>query len=1105
MGSTFFDVLINFARQVSTNFASKVKAQPEDQLKRPVQDLIEQCGVFQKQDILSKTEAQVEALGGRPDLAVAVKSLLTGYIELKAPEVSIDPKKFDKRNKEQFEKFKSLPNLIYTNGHEWALYRSGERIKQVKFSENTAMKGEQAFTSSQADALEDLFRDFLFWKPITPTSPKALAKFLAPLCRLVREDVNGALKVEDSPISAVYKDWKKTLFPDADEAKFADAYAQTLTYALLLAKISGFDVSRPEIAAKELDKKHGLLGSALQLLGDSEVRENVGLSLEVLIRCINALDIEKLQNRFKHQWAYSHDPNHAVDANAFQKKEDPWLYFYEDFLAEYDPKLRANYGVYYTPTPVILAQIRLTDRLLKDKFKKDMGFASKDVVVLDPAAGTGAFPLAIMQHALAQIEDEYGKGERATYASQLANNIHGFEYLVGPYAVGHLRLTQKILEEEGKLPKDGLHFYLADTLENPNSLPLENVGFMYRKLTEEHRRVNKIKKDTRVLVCVGNPPYDRQERSEDDIAKGTDLHGGWVRFGEQRNKNNDTEGILKDFVELAKASKKGKHVRNLYNDYVYFWRWALWKVFEQTQEQGIVSFITAASYMRGPGFSGMREHMRRTLDELWIIDLEGDGIGARKTENVFAIRTPVAIAIGVRYGKPNPNEPALVRYTRLTGTREEKLTRLAGIYTFEDLDWKSCFTDWQAPFVPEGEGDYFSYPELTSIFPWQHAGIKLHRTFPIAPDPQTLQLRLQSFIASPEKSKIFKETRDRKVALKYPDFKGKKQKPLQDLKDLTEVPIVRYGYRTFDRLWIMADTRFGDLFRAALWNTQSQQQVFLTSSLSEILGTGPAASVTALAPDIHHFSGRGAKDIVPLWRNTAATEPNITQGVLKTLEEEFKHPVTPEDLFAYVYGILATPEYVEQFSEELTIPGPRIPITKDFELFRKVVSIGRTLIGWHTYGERFGGTKAKGKARVQKAISSEPDGYPEKFSYDASTQTLTVGEGEIHPVSSEIFNFSVSGLEVVKSWLSYRMKERSGKKSSPLDEITSEVWTQEMTLELLELLWLLEKTIEQYPNMNQLLKQIIATDNFDATEFPEPTDAEKAPPSEDRDSNTPLF
>jgi predicted helicase len=257
-------------------------------------------------------------------------------------------------------------------------------------------------------------------------------------------------------------------------------------------------------------------------------------------------------------------------------------------------------------------------------------------------------------------------------------------------------------------------------LESPNQEPHETNLFA-RRLTEEHRRAQRIKKRTRVLVCMGNPPYDR-EQVEDGERPEHMRKGGWVRRGDPRvpspdNPSDHTRPILQDFIEPAAQHPAGRrNIQNLYNDYVYFWRWALWKLFENPEVSGpgIITFITAASYLRGPGFVGMRRKMREAFDELWIIDLEGDNLGTRKTENVFNIQTPVAIAIGVRYGEPKPQTPAHVRYTRITGTREEKYGKLNEVRAFANLEWQDCFTGWYDPFLPNREGNCFEWPLLSA-------------------------------------------------------------------------------------------------------------------------------------------------------------------------------------------------------------------------------------------------------------------------------------------------------------------------------------------------------------------------------------------------------
>ena len=239
-----------------------------------------------------------------------------------------------------------------------------------------------------------------------------------------------------------------------------------------------------------------------------------------------------------------------------------------------------------------------------------------------------------------------------------------------------------------------------------------------------------------------------------------------MRHGDE---GSDESSVLDDFLKPVRDAGGGVHLKNLYNDYVYFWRWALWKVFDSTEDAGIVTFITASSYLRGPGFAGMRRKMREVFDELWIIDLEGDSLGARKTENVFAIRTPVAIAIGVRGGTPRPHTPARVWKTKLTGPEQAKLESLDDAGSFADLDWRECSSEWDAPFYPAGTGTYFDWPVLTDVFPWQQSGVQLKRTWPIGETRDVLAARWRSLIErSPAARRAaFRETGDRKIVSRY--------------------------------------------------------------------------------------------------------------------------------------------------------------------------------------------------------------------------------------------------------------------------------------------------------------------------------------------------
>ncbi|MBL3677213.1 MAG: N-6 DNA methylase [Alphaproteobacteria bacterium] len=1064
-----------FARDLTANFASRVDAQPEDQLKAPVAALVKAVST----GVEVRTEARGDGIRGRPDMGVSVKSLLTGFVELKAPGKGADPTKLKgEQNKKQWQNFKAIPNLIYTDGNAWALFREGERVgRTVTLAGDVTRDGAKAVTPEDAQALAALLQDFLSWQPIVPHGPKALAEYLAPLTRFLRGEVEAAIQDPASALATLADTWRSYLFPDLDDARFADAYAQTLTYALLLARLHGAqDISDPASAARALGDGEGLLANTLTILAHPSARGEVGGGYGMLARSLSALD--------PHDFLKGHG-------------QGLWLYFYEDFLAAYDKKLRADCGVYYTPAKVVQAQTRLVAQALERDFGKKYAFADEGVTFLDPAVGTGTYLVAAVQESMRRTAP-LGPGMAAPFATALARNMYGLECLVGPYAVAHLRLTQAITAQGGTLPGGRLQIYLADTLESPHTAPPAALHLDLKPLAEERNRARSVKSERNILVCIGNPPYDRQTIEAGDET--TQRKGGWVRYGDQIKGGADQEymgnrPILQDFIDPVQAAGQSVHLKSIYNDYVYFWRWALWKLFESQEGGGVVSFITASSYLAGPGFIGMREVMRRTLDDLWIINLEGDNLGARKTENVFAIQTPVAIAVGVCRGRADRNTPARVRYTKVTGTRADKLAALAAVEGLESLAWQDCPSDWHAPFLPAGQGAFFDWPALTDLFPWQHSGVQFKRTWTIGETREVVEARLHTLLTAPrgDRAALFKEESPGQIT------KSKKgQTPVAEMKPTDAPPLMRYAFRSFDTQWAVADERFAYSLRPGLFAAQGPQQVYMATMPTKVLGQGLSASISPYLPDMDMFCGRGGKDIIPLYRDAAATQPNVTAGVLEAVSRALGRAVTAEDLFAYCYAMMAHPAYVDMFWEELSTPGPRVPLTKDSALFTRAVAAGRRLIWLHTYGERFGdGDIPPGKATCTREIK----GYPQDFSYDEDKGEIRVGTGAFGPVAREVWDFEVSGFRVVKSWLSYRMKDGAGKKSSPLDDIRPRAWTAEMSTGFLRLLWVLEASVAMHDALADLLRDIAAGPCFTAADLPSPTATERAAPKAERTPN----
>ena len=421
----------------------------------------------------------------------------------------------------------------------------------------------------------------------------------------------------------------------------------------------------------------------------------------------------------------------------------------------------------------------------------------------------------------------------------------------------------------------------------------------------------------------------------------------------------------------------------------------------------------------------------------------------------------------------------------------------------------------QEPFLPERAGNYFAWPLVTDLWPWQYSGTQWKRSWPIGETPGVLQARWRALTSAPvsDRAKLLKETPTCNVNKTALTFDRVTELPsiVMAQQDSDTVTPVRYGWRTLDRHWCLPDGRLCDRPRAGLWAASSNSQIYITSLLTNVLGEGPAASASAYVPDLDHFRGSfGGKAVIPLYRDAQAALPNLPVNLLAEINNHLHIEVSAEDFLAYTYSVLNAPDYVSIFSEELTVPGPRLPITMDAKLFAQTVAYGRKLIWLHTYGERFVpvgeqiGRITAGSAKSIMGIPTAADAYPETFTWlahakDDSQGVLHVGAGQLGPVSRAVFEYSISGFEVVKKWLGFRMRLRAGRKSSPLDEIRPISWTVEMSHELRQLLWVVEATVAMQPELNRSLKEILAGNIVSGNQLTQPTANERCAPGSDDD------
>jgi len=924
-------------------------------------------------------------------------------------------------------------------------------------------------------------------------SATRLAERMADTAQGLRREVAAALAAEkpNGPFNTLMREVREQLVGSVTPETFADMCAQTLVYGVLTSRVTdpaSFGAS-PTLAAVPLSNP--FLAAFFDNVHDqASVLDLEGIGLEQLVADLRETNVEAILDQF----------------GASARGGDPVIHFYEEFLQRYDRKMRADAGAFYTPQPVVEFMTRTVDTILRDRFGLAAGLAdgaswaevaerngfdvpedvdpsSQFVSMVDPATGTGTFVVEWLRRARTSFLRHGKAADWPEHARKVVlPSLHAFELMLGPYAIAHLKVALELHDEN--IVDDAPNILLTDTLDHESH---DQLLFEDDPVSLEGERAAALKDGARFTVVIGNPPYDREQK---DVGSTGKRKGGIARYGVP-----GIPPLMNAVLDPLTAAGLGKHAKNAYNDYVYFWCWATWQAVTKRAGPGIVALISASSYLDGVSLGGLRAHLRDVFDELWIVDLGGEGRGARVDENVFAIRTPVAIAFGIRTG--GTKKECEVRYLAVEGTRDEKLAQLG------ELDLLHAATTaiegtGLARLTPVSAAEYHEWPEVTELFPWINSGCQLKRTWPLGPERSLVRRRWDSLLSVPpsERRDLMRETPDRNTTAVVKSLhNGASLKPLSSLRQGSEPDgLERYAYRSFDRQWILSDNRLSDRPRPPLWDVRGPDQIYLTTLTSTKLGAGPAITATPYVPDLHHFRGSyGAKDVMPLYRDRQGKEPNVTNGLLEALADALGAEVEPEHLLAYVYGLTGTAAFTDRFTDELgEAAGPvKIPITADGELFDEVVALGEELLWLHTWGERF----ADGQdlpSPTAKEITPVKGAYPEKFKWDAGSQVLTVGNGSFGPVAREVWEFEVSGLKVLQSWLGYRMKAGKGKKSSPLDDIRPERWT--FTPELLTLLAILEQTIALTPRAAELLDRVVAGDLIDPATLPTPTDAERKAP-----------
>ena len=537
----------------------------------------------------------------------------------------------------------------------------------------------------------------------------------------------------------------------------------------------------------------------------------------------------------------------------------------------------------------------------------------------------------------------------------------------------------------------------------------------------------------------------------------------------------------------------------------------------------MVCYITVAGFLNGPGFQKMRADLRGQCDDIWVIDCSPEGHQPEVSSRIFqGVQHPVCIVLASRSRTPGEGA-ARVRYRALAkGRREAKFAELQTV-ALGGAGWSDCPADPRAPFLPELRAGWGAFAALDAVIGDCGFGVMPGRTWIIAPDEDSLKRRWKRLIDEPNAEKrelLFHphEGGDRSVA--KGDAKGLMGHhemldsvefgiAYQNNRDgefrakatsaLRLVEPTNYGFRSFDRQWIIPDKRLINRPNPGIWDNHSGKQVYLSALMAHSPSSGPAISATAFIPDLHQYKGSFGGRVFALWKDADATEANVSPAVVYAFTKAFGAPVDPVDVFAYVAALLAHPAYTASFAADLVRPGLRVPLTASAALFAEAAALGRAVIRLHTFGERFATEAPPTPPRVAKdspvipkdgAIPSTPEQFPDTIDYDPAKKRLLVGTGFIDNVPPAVWAYEVSGKQVLRQWFSYRKKNRERpqigdrRPPSPLGEIQPDHWLPEYTSELINVLNVLTLLVELEPKQADLLKRIADGPLIPASKLP---------------------
>ncbi len=952
-----------------------------------------------------KTEA------GNPDFRVwDGKQHIVGYIEAKKPtETNLD----NIEDSEQLKRYlHTFPNLILTNFLEFRLYQHGELAGSVQIARPAVLhKLKMAPPIEKEAEFFELLEQFFSFSTPKLYSAKTLAIELAKKTRFLKDLIAGELKGEveknNEQIFGFYEAFQKHLIYGLTKDEFADLYAQTITYGLFAARTRAEDGFSRRAAFDNIPPTIGILRDVFRFISIGELPRQMEWIIDDISDVLAVAEVKKILHKYFTEG----------------KGSDPIIHFYETFLAEYDPKEREQRGVYYTPEPVVSYITRSLNIILKEYFSRPDGFATDSVTVLDPAAGTLTFLADAAKLAVAEFTGKYGEGGKEDLIkSQILKNFYAFELMMAPYAVGHLKMSF-LLEELGySLKKDDrVKLYLTNTLEMIELAQSRLPGMS--SLAEESHLAGKVKRETPILVVLGNPPYSGQS----------------TNIGEWISKE------IKAYYKVDGKPLGEKNPKWLQDDYVKFIRFAQWKI-DQAGD-GVLGFITNHSYLDNPTFRGMRQSLMESFDHIYLLDLHGNSLkkekcpDGSKDENVFDIRQGVAIGLFIK----KKGLKKKIVHTDLWGLRDEKYDFLRN-NDLKSIKWKAINPKSEMYlFVPRDEGaleKYERHPKINEIFSINNVGIVTSRDeFVIDFDKNILKRRIMMLRDVKMPDEIIRETfklQDKIVKVK--NKKGiVKEKTVWSLKDVRKIlakddewenSLTQILYRPFDtRSIFYYDSLIERNRREVMRHMMSENLGLIIPKRVELEGGWQHALATNLLVEHVAVSLKTIDYLFPLYLypdndkkdlfSAAASEnkePNINAKLFSAISDAYNKKLAPESIFYYVYAILYSNAYRKKYAVFLKTDFPRVPFTKDYGVFDRMGKKGKELADLHLL-------KSPALDNPVARFQGKGDNRVEKPKYDEKEKRVYINAGQyFEGIEKDVWGYKVGGYQVLDKWLKDRKK-----------------------------------------------------------------------------------